>query len=67
MLIDIPEQINCSYCEFLDYEQGMCWLAIVKDKNYQSVGREHNDYRLGKDEESRPDWCPFKQAGEKNA
>ena len=66
MLIDIPEQINCSYCDFLDYEQGRCWLALVKDDNHKCVGDAgEKGYRVGKENESRPDWCPFK-AEQKN-
>ena len=61
MLINIPEQINCSYCDFCDYELGRCFLAVVKDNNKNSVEKCAVDgYGLGKENECRPDWCPFK-------
>ena len=66
MLIDIPEQINCSYCEFCDYEQGLCFLALVKDNNQNSVGKYGIDgFDVGKENECRPDWCPFKSIKKK--
>ena len=58
MLIDIPEQKNCTLCEFCDYEQGQCFLkSVIEGKAYYT--RTNYDYHA---EENRPEWCPFKNS-----
>ena len=62
MLIDIPEQTNCAWCDFCDYEQGHCFLAMAMNmENYRAAEWANKGF----DEyECRPDWCPFIQANQ---
>ena len=65
MMIDIPEQINCGYCVFCDYEQGICFLAEAKNSSEYGASIWANEGILDKEGEHRPNWCPFKAARNK--
>lgn len=64
MLIEIPEKKNCAYCEFLDYEQGSCLLAAAREFEACASIWAHDGTKMSKDEECRPEWCPFKEESE---
>ena len=63
MLIDIPVQMNCSYCPFREEGSGWCLLGEALDPkgNWRATEYSNEGCKLNRDEECRPDWCPFKK------
>ena len=66
MLIDIPEQTNCGCCPFNVPPCGKCTLGDALGQKYwgESCDYANKGWDLEKDEECRPDWCPFKTTAE---